>query len=49
MLDLDGGIRDEVEDTGRRYTCAGTVDAVTREIGVPGDTWIREEMDHVGP
>ena len=32
---VTGGSRDEVGDTQRQYTPAGTVDAGTREIGVP--------------
>ena len=49
MLDVTGGSRDEVGDTHRHDTSAGTVDAGTREIGVPDDTLRREELDHVGP
>ena len=47
MLEVAGGSRDEVGDTHRGYTSSGTVDTGTREIGVPGDTWRREELGHV--
>ena len=49
MLEVSGGSRDEVGDTQRQHTSARTVDAGTKEIGVPGDTWIREEMGCAGP
>ena len=49
MLEVTGGNRDEVGDTQRRYTSAGTVDTGTREIGVLGDTWRRKVLGHVGP
>ena len=44
MLEVSVGVgnREEVKDTQRQYTSSGTVDASTREIGVPGDTWRRE-------
>ena len=48
MLEVAGGSRDKVGDTQRRYTSGGTVDANTRETGVPGGTWRREESVHVG-
>ena len=44
-----GGSRGKVGDTQRQYTPSGTVDAGTRGIGVPGDTWRREELGSVGP
>ena len=49
MLDVTGGSRDEVGDTHRHDTSAGTVDAGTREIEVLGNIWRREELLHVGP
>ena len=49
VLEVAGGSRDEVGNTQRQYTSAGTVDAGTRESGVPGDTCRREELDHVEP
>ena len=49
MLEVAGGNRDEVRDTQRWYTSSGTVDASTREIGVLGNTWRREELGRVGP
>ena len=49
MLEVAGGSRDEVGDTQRQHTSAGTVDAGTREIGVPGDMWRRKELGHVRP
>ena len=49
MLQVDGGNRDEVGDTQRRYKSTETVDSGTREIEVPGDTWRREKLSHVGP
>ena len=49
MLEVNGGSRDEVGDTQKQYTSAGNVDAGTREIGVPGDTWRKEELGRVGP
>ena len=48
MLEVTGGNRDEVGDTQRRYTSAGTMDTGTREIGVLGDTWRREDLGPVG-
>ena len=49
MLEVTRGSRNEVGDTQRQYTTAGTVDSGTREIGVLGDTWRREELGCVGP
>ena len=49
MLEVAGENRDEVGDSQRWYTSAGTVDTSTREIGVPGDTWRREELGYVRP
>ena len=49
MLEVAEGNRDEVGDTQRQYTSAGTMDAGTREIGVLGDTWRREELGRVWP
>ena len=49
MLEVSGGNRDEMGDSQKQYTPAGTVDAGTREIGVPGDTWRREESDLIRP
>ena len=50
MLEVTGGgNRDEVGDTQRWHISAGTVDASTRKIEVPGDTWRREELGSVGP
>ena len=43
MLEVAGGNRDEVGDKQRWYTFTRTVDAGTREIGVLGNTWRREE------
>ena len=48
MPEVDGGNKDKVGDTQRRYTSAGTVDAGTREIEVPGNSWKREELGPVG-
>ena len=48
MMEVAGGNRDRVRDTQRWYTSTGTVDASTVEIGVPGDTWRREELGPVG-
>ena len=48
MLEGAEGKRDEVGDTQRRYISAGSVDGGTRGIGVPGDTWRREELGRVG-
>ena len=48
-MEVTGGSRDEVGDTQRRYTSAGIVNAGTREIEVPGDTWKKEELDPVTP
>ena len=49
MLEVTEGNRVEVGDTQRWYAFTGTVDAGTREIEVPGDTWKREELSHIGP
>ena len=49
MLEVAGGNREEVGDTQKQYTSAGTVDAGTRETEVPGDTWRREELGRVRP
>ena len=50
MLEVTGGgNRDEVGDTQRQYTSTGTVDTSTREIGVLGNTWRREELGRVEP
>ena len=49
MLEVAGGNRDEVGDTKRHYTSAGTVETGTRENGVPGDTWRRRELGRVRP
>ena len=49
MLEVGGENRDEVGDTQKQYTSTGTVDAGTREIGVLGNTWRREELGHVRP
>ena len=43
MLEVNGGINDEVGDTQRQYKSTGTVDTDTRDIGVLGDTWRREK------
>ena len=43
-LEVSGGNTDKGGDTRRRYTSAGTVDASTREIEVPGNIWRREEL-----
>ena len=47
--EVTAGNRDVVRDTQRQYTSTGTVDTSTREIGVPGDTWRREELGYVRP
>ena len=49
MLEVAGGNRDEVGDKQRWYTFTRTVDAGTREIGVLGNTWRRQELGRVGP
>ena len=49
MLEVTEGNRVEVGDTQRWYAFTGTVDAGSREIGVLGDTWRREELGHVRP
>ena len=47
MLEVAGGNRDQVGDTQRQYTSTGTMDAGTREVEVPGNTWRREELGFV--
>ena len=49
MLEVAGENRDEVGDSQRWYTSAGTVDTSTREIKELGDIWRREEFGCVGP
>ena len=49
MLEVAGENRDDVGDSQRWYTSAGTVDTSTREIEEPGNTWRREELGQVGP
>ena len=44
-----GGIETRVGNTQKQHTSTGTLDAGTRQIGVPGGTWRREELDHVRP
>ena len=49
VVEVAGRNTDKVGDTHRRYTSSGPVDASPPKMGVPGNTWRKEEFGRMGP